>query len=300
MFWFKNAMAYRLTSQIDFSKIEEALQTEKFTPCEKSDYSRFGWSEPLHDTGLLAYQASGHILLVSCKEEKNLPAYAVNRKLAERLAELEEKEQRKLKKTEKLALKDAVISEMLPHAFSKFTYTAIWIDTNKWLVFVDSSSAKKAEDSLALLRKSLGSLPVVPLAFNSDISTVMTNWLSNNNAPEWATLLEDCKLKDFTADNEITIKRQDLDNEEILNLIEHGNSVISLAIQRENHLSFVLNQDGTLGKIKFEDDIIERNDDILKEDYQQRFDADFILMVEELSQLFELLAAEFDGIKERL
>ena len=237
---------------------------------------------------------------MSCKEEKNLPAYAVNRKLAERLAELEEKEERKLKKIEKQALKDAVISEMLPHAFSKFTYTAIWIDTNKGLVFVDSSSAKKAEDSLALLRKSLGSLPVVPLAFNSDISTVMTNWLSNNNAPEWATLLEDCKLKDFTADNEITIKRQDLDNEEILNLIEHGNSVISLAIQRENHLSFVLNQDGTLGKIKFEDDIIERNDDILKEDYQQRFDADFILMVEELSQLFELLAAEFDGIKERL
>ena len=293
-------MAYRLTSKIDLSKIEEALQTEKFTPCEKSDYSRFGWSEPLHDTGLLAYQVSGHILLVSCKEEKNLPAYAVNRKLAERLAELEEKEERKLKNIEKQALKDAVISEMLPHAFSKFTYTAIWIDTNKGLVFVDSSSAKKAEDSLALLRKSLGSLPVVPLAFNSDISAVMTDWLSNNNAPEWATLLEDCKLKDFTADNEITIKRQDLDNEEILNLIEHGNSVISLSIQRENHLSFVLNKDGTLGKIKFEDDIIERNDDILKEDYQQRFDADFILMVEELSQLFELLAAEFDGIKERL
>lgn len=300
MFWFKNAMAYRLTSKIDLSKIEEALQTEKFTPCEKSDYSRFGWSEPLHDTGLLAYQVSGHILLVSCKEEKNIPAYAVNRKLAERLAELEEKEERKLKKLEKQALKDAVISEMLPHAFSKFTYTAIWIDTNKGLVFVDSLSAKKTEDSLALLRKSLGSLPVVPLAFNYDISAVMTDWLSNNNAPEWATLLEDCKLKDFTADNEITIKRQDLDNEEILNLIEHGNSVVSLAIQRENHLSFVLNQDGTLGKIKFEDDIIERNDDILKEDYQQRFDADFILMVKELSQLFELLAAEFDGIKERL
>ena len=40
-------------------------------------------------------------------------------------------------------------------------------------------------------------------------------------------------------------------------------------------------------------DITERNDDVLKEDYQQRFDADFILIVEELSQLFELLAAEF-------
>ena len=299
MFWFKNIMAYRLTSTVDFSEIEEALQQYKFTPCEKSDYSHFGWIEPLHNSGLLAHQASGHILLVSCKEEKNLPAYVIKRETEKRIMELEEKEDRKLRKIEKLAIKDGVVSKLLSQAFSKFTHTAIWIDTRKNLIFVDSSSAKRAEDALALLRTSLGSLPVVPLAFNSDISTVMTDWLSNNNAPEWATLLEDCKLKDFTADNEITIKRQDLDNEEILNLIECGNSVISLAIQRENHLSFVLNQDGTLGKIKFEDYITERNDDILKEDYQQRFDADFILMVEELSQLFELLAEEFNGIKER-
>lgn len=300
MFWFKNIMAYRLTSTVDFSEIEEALQQYKFTPCEKSDYSHFGWIEPLHNSGLLAHQASGHILLVSCREEKNLPAYVIKRETEKRIMELEEKEDRKLQKIEKLAIKDGVVSKLLSQAFSKFTHTAIWIDTRKNLIFVDSSSAKRAEDALAFLRTSLGSLPVVPLAFNSDISTVMTDWLSNNNAPEWATLLEDCKLKDFTADNEITIKRQDLDNEEILNLIECGNSVISLAIQRENHLSFVLNQDGTLGKIKFEDYITERNDDILKEDYQQRFDADFILMVEELSQLFELLAEEFNSIKERL
>ena len=299
MFWFKNIMAYRLTSTVDFSEIEEALQQYKFTPCEKADYSHFGWIEPLHNSGLLAHQASSHILLVACKEEKNLPAYVIKRETEKRIMELEEKEDRKLQKIEKLAIKDGVVSKLLSQAFSKFTHTAIWIDTRKNLIFVDSSSAKRAEDALALLRTSLGSLPVVPLAFNSDISTVMTDWLSNNNAPEWATLLEDCKLKDFTADNEITIKRQDLDNEEILNLIECGNSVISLAIQRENHLSFVLNQDGTLGKIKFEDYITERNDDILKEDYQQRFDADFILMVEELSQLFELLAEEFNGIKER-
>ena len=300
MFWFKNIMAYRLTSTVDFSEIEEALQQYKFMPCEKSDYSHFGWIEPLHNSGLLAHQASGHILLVSCREEKNLPAYVIKRETEKRIMELEEKEDRKLQKIEKLAIKDGVVSKLLSQAFSKFTHTAIWIDTRKNLIFVDSSSAKRAEDALAFLRTSLGSLPVVPLAFNSDISTVMTDWLSNNNAPEWATLLEDCKLKDFTADNEITIKRQDLDNEEILNLIECGNSVISLAIQRENHLSFVLNQDGTLGKIKFEDYITERNDDILKEDYQQRFDADFILMVEELSQLFELLAEEFNSIKERL
>lgn len=299
MFWFKNVMAYRLTSTVDFSEIEEALQQYKFTSCEKSDYSHFGWIEPLHNSGLLAHQASGHILLVSCKEEKNIPAYVIKRETEKRIMELEEKEDRKLRKIEKLAIKDGVVSKLLSQAFSKFTHTAIWIDTRKNLIFVDSSSAKRAEDALALLRTSLGSLPVVPLSFNADISTIMTDWL-NNEPPEWATLLEDCKLKDFNIDNEITFKRQLLEVEEVLNLIGAGNLVISLALQRENHLNFTLNADGTLSKLKFDDVVLGQNDDISNEEAHQRFDADFLLMTSELSQLFELLAKEFNGIKERL
>mgnify|MGYP000057413645 FL=1 len=299
MFWFKNVMAYRLTSTVDFSEIEEALQQYKFTSCEKSDYSHCGWIEPLHNSGLLAHQASGHILLVSCKEEKNLPAYVIKRETEKRIMELEEKEDRKLRKIEKLAIKDGVVSKLLSQAFSKFTHTAIWIDTKKNLIFVDSSSAKRAEDALALLRTSLGSLPVVPLSFNADISAIMTDWL-NNEPPEWATLLEDCKLKDFNIDNEITFKRQLLEVEEVLNLIGAGNLVISLALQRENHLNFTLNADGTLSKLKFDDVVLGQNDDISNEEAHQRFDADFLLMTSELSQLFELLEKEFNGIKERL
>lgn len=64
MFWFKNVMAYRLTSTVDFSEIEEALQQYKFTSCEKSDYSHFGWIEPLHNSGLLAHQKRKIFLLM--------------------------------------------------------------------------------------------------------------------------------------------------------------------------------------------------------------------------------------------
>lgn len=299
MFWFKNVMPYRLTSKVNFSKMEEALQQYKFTPCESCDQSKFGWSTPLHNSDLLAYQASGQILLVACKEEKNIPAYVIKRETEKRVTELEEKEERKLQKIEKLAIKDSVVSKLLSQAFSKFTYTALWIDTSTNLIFVDSSSAKRSEDVLALLRKSLGSLPVVPLSFKTDISAIMTDWL-NNEPPEWVTLLEDCKLKDFNVDNEITLKRQLLEVEEILNLIEAGNSVISLALQRENHLNFTLNADGTLSKVKFDDAVLGRNDGISNEEAHQRFDADFLLMTSELSQLFGLLEIEFGGVKERL
>lgn len=252
---------------------------------------------PLRDTDLLSHQASGQILLVACKEEKNLPAYVIKRETEKRIAELEEKENRKLQKIEKVAIKDSVVSKLLSQAFSKFTHTAIWIDAKKNLVFVDSASAKKAEDVLALLRKSLGSLPVVPLSFNFDISTIITDWL-NNEPPEWVTLLEDCKLKDFNLDNEITVKRQFL-GDAVVELIEYGNKVVSLALQRENHLNFTLNADGTLSKLKFDDAVLERNDGILNEYAVQRFDADFLLMTSELRELFDLLVKEFGGVKEQ-
>ena len=48
------------------------------------------------------------------------------------------------------------------------------------------------------------------------------------------------------------------------------------------------------------DQIREKNDDILKEDYAQRFDADFVLMTGILSQLTENLLHDFGGEKERL
>ncbi|HHW7447147.1 TPA: recombination-associated protein RdgC, partial [Pasteurella multocida] len=61
---------------------------------------------------------------------------------------------------------------------------------------------------------------------------------------------------------------------------------------------FTLNEDGTFKRLKFSDNVLDKNDDILKEDYAQRFDADFILMTSVLSELTELLLNEFGGEKE--
>lgn len=299
MFWFKHLIAYRLTQSLDFSNIEQALQNCKFTECQSSDMSKFGWSAPLCTSEQLHFESNGQILLVACKEEKILPPHVIKKETENRIAVLEKKEGRKLKKTEAQAIKDDVIAMLLPRAFSKHQFTAIWIDTKLGYVYVDASSFKRAEDVLALLRKSLGSLPVVPLAFNSDLMEVMTSWLRNNEAPHWLTLLEEGRLKSFEDNSEVTFRYQDLECEEIETHLEAGKYVTRLALDWENHLSFTLNEDGTLSKLKFADDIREKNDDILKEDMAQRFDADFFLMTQELNQLMENLADEFDGVRER-
>ena len=287
MFWFKNAMIYRLTKSLDWSaqSLSTALGNNQYHPCHQSEQSKFGWSEPLKGSELLYFAVGKQILLLAQKEEKILPSHVVKRELDARV--------------EKQTLKDDVIATLLPRAFSKYQQTAIWIDTENNLIYVDAASAKRAEEVLALLRKSLGSLPVVPLTFANEPALIMQNWIAQENTPEWLVPLEEAELRDSQTNGVIRCKQQALDSEEILSLV-HSKFVTKLALEWEARLSFVLNEDCSLKRLKFADQIREKNNDILKEDYAQRFDADFVLMTGILSQLTENLLHDFGGEKERL
>ncbi|URL02565.1 recombination-associated protein RdgC [Avibacterium sp. 20-126] len=300
--WFKNVMTYRLTKELDWSAeyLQAQLAQCEFHPCGQGDMQKFGWISPLKTSELLHFSVGKQILFVARKEEKMLPAQVIKRELAQRINELEQKENRKLKKVEKQALKDDVVAMLLPRAFSKYQETAIWVDSENQLIYVDAASSKRAEDALALLRKSLGSLPVVPLAFAYEPSAVMSKWVSEEDTPEWLIPLEDAELRGDQDNAIIRCKQQALDAQEILLLLQSGKVITKLALEWEAHLMFVLNEDGTLKRLKFADEVREKNDDILKEDVAQRFDADFVLMTGILAKLTENLLDEFGGEKERL
>lgn len=300
MFWFKNAMIYRLTKSLDWSEktLSDALENNQYHSCNQSEMSKFGWSTPLKGSELLYFTVGKQILLLAQKEEKILPAHVIKRELDARVEKLEQAENRKLKKVEKQTLKDDVVATLLPRAFSKYQQTALWIDAENNLIYVDAASAKRAEDALALLRKSLGSLPVVPLTFANEPSLVMQEWVAKESIPQWLVSLEEAELRDAN-NGVIRCKQQALDSDEILSLV-NSKYVTKLALEWEEHLSFVLNEDCSLKRLKFADQIREKNDDILKEDYAQRFDADFVLMTGILSKLTENLLHDFGGEKERL
>ncbi|WP_109083647.1 recombination-associated protein RdgC [Aggregatibacter kilianii] len=300
MFWFKNAMIYRLTKSLDWSEktLSDALENNQYHSCNQSEMSKFGWSTPLKGSELLYFTVGKQILLLAQKEEKILPAHVIKRELDARVEKLEQAENRKLKQVEKQTLKDDVVATLLPRAFSKYQQTALWIDAENNLIYVDAASAKRAEEALALLRKSLGSLPVVPLTFANEPSLVMQEWVAKESIPQWLVSLEEAELRDAN-NGVIRCKQQALDSDEILSLV-NSKYVTKLALEWEEHLSFVLNEDCSLKRLKFADQIREKNDDILKEDYAQRFDADFVLMTGILSKLTENLLHDFGGEKERL
>ncbi len=291
MKFFKNAAIYRMTRDvISLDDMEKMLAACQFTPCGSQEMAKTGWVPPMGEafSDQLAHIAGDHVLLTVQREEKILPAPVIKQALEEKIAKLETEQQRKLKKTEKDSLKDEVLHSLLPRAFSRYTQERIWIDTKAQLIVVDAASAKRAEDYLALLRKSLGSLPVIPLTMDTPVELTMTEWVRDGQAPAGMSLLDEIEMKAVLEEGgTVRCKKQELVSDEVLTHIEAGKRVTSVGVDWQDRIQFTLTDNLQLKRIQPADSLIEQNDDIDREDVAARFDADFCLMAGEMSALID-------------
>lgn len=295
MNFFKNAQVYRLNKNIPLVAAELQKQMESFTfsPVGSQDMAKSGWVPALVDgTDNLVHEVNGQLLLKIRKEEKILPAAVMRKAVTEKVAKLEEEQSRKLKKTEKDSIKDDVLHTLLPRAFTKDDFTQIWIDTKSGLITVDASSAKKAEDGLALLRKSLGSLPVTPVGYAESIAFTITAWLKGADGRGDFTIGSRAALHGPESEV-VTVKDIDLQGDDVMAHIESGMFVRSMDLVWQEKISFRLSDDGAIKQIKMLDLIQDKAAEHAGE--SDSAETDFLIFTEEFAAMLSHLAAVLGG-----
>ena len=297
--WFKNIRAYRLSSPFDMApeQLSQKLAQREFAPCAKSQALSMGWVPPLgEESEELAHAAGGRLLLKMRREEKLLPSSVVREQLDEKIAHIEAEQARKVYRKERLSLKDEIVQDCLPRAFTRSTPVHAYIDPRSNWIFVDSASAGRAEEFLNLLRDCVGSFPVLlPQVNNAPVAT-MTSWLLHRNLPEDFEPGVECELREPGEEGGVVRCRGvDLFSEEVETHLHAGRQVARLALGWDERVSLVLGEDLCLRRLKFADELMKENEDIPEADQAARLDADFALMSDAITALQERVIAVFGG-----
>ncbi|MEO8104043.1 MAG: recombination-associated protein RdgC, partial [Betaproteobacteria bacterium] len=134
--WFRNLQVYRCPApwNISASSLEEQLGRNVFRAATGYEMQTQGWASPRDDGGLV-HAVHGQMLISLCTEKKLLPASVIKEVTREKAIEAEERQGFKPGRKQLRDLKEQVIDELLPRAFSVRRRTGIWIDpANGWLV----------------------------------------------------------------------------------------------------------------------------------------------------------------------
>ncbi|QFU23878.1 recombination-associated protein RdgC [Shewanella eurypsychrophilus] len=302
--WFKNLTVYRFNKpfSVDTEALEKSLEDFTFSPCSSQDISKFGFSNALGKQGqTLVHSANDRHLICATKEEKILPSQVIKEALEEKVAQIEAEEDRKLAKKEKDSLKEEITITLLPRAFSRRSQIRALIIPEIEMILVDSSSAAKSEEFLALLRKAMGSLPIIPLSFKTPIETQLTDWVMTNSTPAPFEMQDEAEFKSDSDEGGIVrFKQQDLTEAEVLAHIEVGKQVHKLALHFSQSIAFLLQSDAGIKRLKFSEEFRAGNDEVGTEDPMARLDADFALMGSELIALMNSLVEVLGGLEESI
>ncbi|MCK5697852.1 MAG: recombination-associated protein RdgC [Gammaproteobacteria bacterium] len=302
--WFKNLKIYRFNKPftIDSEQLEAQLHEKSFHPCASTQASSFGWTAPLgnsqdNNNTQLTHTIGKTTMLCVRLEERILPSSVVNDAVNEKLEAIQLETGRRPVGKYKQSIKDEVVLDLLPRAFTRSKCTYAYLDQTHQFMVVDASSTNKAEELIELLRQSLGSFPAIPLKTQTLPILLMTNWLKGKDLKDDFLIKDECELKESDEDGAILrCKRQDLNSDEIQMHLDSGKEVTKLAVNWNDTLECILQDDLMIKRLKFSDELLEQASNDGSEDRAALFDADFNLMTGELARfiprLIEILGGE--------
>jgi recombination associated protein RdgC len=297
--WFRNLRIYRFQQpfKVNAEDLDRALRASVFRACGPLETHAIGWEPPLgRDAQTLVHAANGCLMVCARREDRLLPASVVREVLADRVAEIEDAESRQLRRKEQAELRDQIITELMPQAFTRSTRLFAYIDPSQQLLFVDSASAPRAEELMSLLRESLGSFSVSPLDTATAPATVLTSWVSGQPPADF-TLMDECELREpAEGGGVVRCKQVDLAGTEVETHLAAGRQIVRLAIEWDEHLACVLSDDLVVRRLRFLDLVQQEADDVHSADAAANFDAEFAILNAELSRFIPRLIEVMGGL----
>lgn len=258
--WFKNAQIFQLkeTESLNTNELIEKLPRFPLKECGSQDEFTFGWLPLIRNSEQWSLISSKCVLFRAGKEEKVLPSAVVREELEAKVSEIELVEGRKVGRKEKSDIKDELIFTLRPKAFSKRSDIWAYIDLQSKILVVNSTNASMTELLFKHLQTTLGSFPMTPLQAQASPSAIMTDWLTKNELPASLETGDECEIQDGSEDKaKIRFKSLEPLSEDVTRHLEQNMSVKNLALRWTDKLSFVLHDDLTLRKIKFDDTLKE-------------------------------------------
>ncbi len=299
--WFKNLILYRFTRpfELDADALEAKLAEGRFRPCGKTEASTYGWVAPLpSQSDALCFAQNGQLLLAACKEERILPASVVREQLDAKVSAIESEQGRPVYKKERDSIKEELLLDLLPKAFTRQSKTFAYIAPAQGWMLVDAGSFKKAEALTSRLRSNLGSLPLIAPLLNNAPGAMMTDWLTNPHGLDQDFALGDeCELRDPGEEGGIIrCKREQLTASEITQHLDCGKQVSKLALSFREQVGFVLQEDLSLKRLKFTDELKEESETLAGDDAEAGQQvADLIIMTQTLNALIPALLEALGG-----
>jgi len=292
--FFSNLILYRLPSpwQVDIAHLEAQLSNRRFMSCGSQDAESRGWVAPVAD-GPLVHGVGGQWLICLCIEQRLLPTSVVRQATEDRAAALESAQGFKPGRRQMKDMKEEVIRELMPHAFTTRRKVFAWIDPKSGCFGIDVASTNRAEDVLEALRQSLDAFPLTLLRTESSPVSAMADWLAGGEAPAGFTIDMDCELRSVTEDRAaVRYTHHALDGEEVRTHLTEGKRPTRLALTFDERISFVLTEKGEMKRLQFLDVVREQAEG---DDAAELFDAQFALMTGELGRLIPAVIEALGG-----
>lgn len=289
--FFRNLTLFRFPTTTKFDDLDSGLAECQLKPVGPLELSSRGFISPFgRGADAMSHSQGDATWLAVGGEDKILPGSVVNDMLNKKLSEIEAKEGRKPGGKTRKRIKDELITDLLPRAFVKPSRTDALIDLGHGVVAVDTSSRKSGESVVSEIRRALGSFPALPLNAEVAPRSVLTGWVAGEPLPEGLSLGDECELRDPIDQGAVVkVQRMELQSDEITKHLEAGKQVTRLALNLDDHVSFVLGEDLIVRKFKLLDGAVDELESTERDDLRAELDARFILMAGEFRRLFTVL-----------